>query len=196
MSEQNLPSLSLSCSFWAFYRRYANCLFDFTWLLISFRVTLRKVIFGLTARSWVLSSPEFNVILSILSLVFWTHETWFDYILCHTHPIQTTKIFSNSSFRSVSTQNQNKSRCILGAVIVSLVETLKSRNTAVAPNKRIKIWKKAKNGHNDKSFCEKASINMSLICTRFCCKINFILLYGFQSLSEMSDNISNYHMIY
>ena len=40
-------------------------------------------------KIWVLSSPEFQVVLSILILSFWANKTWLVYTLCHTHPIKT-----------------------------------------------------------------------------------------------------------
>ena len=45
VSEQSLPSLPMSCSLWSISRQYGSCYLNFTWLFISFRVTLRQLVY-------------------------------------------------------------------------------------------------------------------------------------------------------
>ena len=102
VSEQRLAGLPIFCCFSAVSRQYAaasssspGCLYRLEFILF----TLRQVISGLPARSfsvsrsfrkiWVVTAPEFQVVLSVLSLSFWTHETRLVYNHCRTHPIQT-----------------------------------------------------------------------------------------------------------
>ena len=75
------------------------------WLLILSRVTHDQVVFGLPAGFCLpvvifQKCDYFPLQSSNLSLSsrkrcsnFWTHETWLIYIVCHTHPIQTTSLF-------------------------------------------------------------------------------------------------------
>ena len=85
-------SLSVSCFSWAFCRWCDSSYFDFTRLFISFRVTLRQIVYqqGFFSQQAfrkvsVLSLPEFQVVLSILNLIFWIHETWLVSILYYMH---------------------------------------------------------------------------------------------------------------
>ena len=52
---KSLPSLSIFCFFWAVSRRYGSCQFGFTRLFLSFRVTLRQIVFDLPARFFSVS---------------------------------------------------------------------------------------------------------------------------------------------
>ena len=99
VSRLSLPSLSI---FWTVSRQSAaaisaspGCLYRLELHLDRLFLVYQQGFFlsaGLFKKIWVLSSPTFQVALSVLSSSFWTHETWLVYNHCQTHSIQTVII--------------------------------------------------------------------------------------------------------
>ena len=100
-SERNLPSLPIFF-FWTVSRQYGAasltspaCLYCLELYLDRLFPVYQQGFFlsaGLFRKIWVLSSPEFQVVLSVLNSSFWTHETWLVHNHCQMHSIQTIKV--------------------------------------------------------------------------------------------------------
>ena len=93
------------CCYQLFFMKY-SCQLYFTVIVDIVRVTISQVVFGLPA-GFCLSAGLFQefdyfpfqsvnwylVAIGALNQSFWTYETRLIYVVCHTHPIQTTKIY-------------------------------------------------------------------------------------------------------
>ena len=95
ISDLSFPSFFI---FWTVSRRSAganstspSCLYRLELHLDRLFLVYQQGFFlsaGLFRKIWVLSSPKFQVMLSVLSSSFWTHEIWLAYNHCQTHSIQ------------------------------------------------------------------------------------------------------------
>ena len=87
--------------FWAVSRRYGASSSTSPTFLYRFELHLGRLFqvyqqgfflsTGLFRKIWVLSLPEFQVVLSVLNSGYWTHETLLVYNHCQMHSIQTIK---------------------------------------------------------------------------------------------------------